>query len=37
MTMDDIDTGRLIIEVGLAPPKPAEFVRIRIKREVGSA
>ena len=37
MTMDDFDSGRLIIEVGLAPPNPAELVGIRITREVGSA
>lgn len=30
MTQDDIDKGRLIIEVGIAPVKPAEFVIFRI-------
>jgi len=30
MTQDDIDNGRLIIEIGIAPLKPAEFVVIRI-------
>jgi phage tail sheath protein FI len=30
MTQDDIDNGRLIVEVGVAPAKPAEFVIIRI-------
>jgi phage tail sheath protein FI len=30
MTQNDIDNGRLIIEVGVAPVKPAEFVIIRI-------
>ena len=30
MTQDDIDHGRLIVEVGIAPIKPAEFVIIRI-------
>ena len=30
MTQDDIDNGRLIIEVGVAPTKPAEFVIVRI-------
>jgi phage tail sheath protein FI len=30
MTQDDIDNGRLIIQVGVAPVKPAEFVIIRI-------
>lgn len=29
MTQDDIDNGRLIIHVGVAPVKPAEFVIIR--------
>jgi len=30
MTPNDIDNGRLIVEVGVAPVKPAEFVIIRI-------
>lgn len=30
MTQDDIDQGRLIVEVGLAPLRPAEFVLLRI-------
>jgi phage tail sheath protein FI len=30
MTQDDIDNGRLIIMVGIAPVKPAEFVIFRI-------
>lgn len=30
MTQDDIDNGRLICVVGIAPVKPAEFVIIRI-------
>jgi uncharacterized protein len=30
MTQTDIDNGRLICEVGVAPVKPAEFVIIRI-------
>lgn len=30
MTQQDIDNGRLIVEVGVAPLKPAEFVVIRI-------
>jgi phage tail sheath protein FI len=33
MTQDDIETGRLIILVGFAPLKPAEFVIIRIQQE----
>ena len=30
MTRDDIDNGRLICVIGIAPVKPAEFVIIRI-------
>jgi phage tail sheath protein FI len=30
MTQDDIDHGRLIMEVGVAPLRPAEFVVLRI-------
>ena len=30
MTQDDIDNGRLIMVVGIAPAKPAEYVIIRI-------
>jgi phage tail sheath protein FI len=30
MTQTDIDNGRLICVVGVAPVKPAEFVIIRI-------
>jgi hypothetical protein len=30
MTQDDIDQGRLVVEVGIAPLKPAEFVIVRI-------
>jgi len=30
MTQDDIDNGRLICEVGIAPVRPAEFVIFRI-------
>ena len=33
MTGDDIDNGRLNIEVGFAPLKPAEFVTIRIQQK----
>ncbi|MCG3206435.1 MAG: hypothetical protein FOGNACKC_00033 [Anaerolineae bacterium] len=32
MTQDDIDNGRLIVQVGIAPVKPAEFVIIRIQQ-----
>jgi phage tail sheath protein FI len=31
MTQDDIDGGRLVCQVGLAPIKPAEFVILRIQ------
>jgi phage tail sheath protein FI len=37
MTQDDIDNGRLIAEVGVAPVKPAEFVIIRITQSTGTA
>ena len=30
MTQDDIDNGRLIMVIGIAPLKPAEFVIFRI-------
>jgi uncharacterized protein len=30
MTQEDIDNGRLLIEIGVAPVTPAEFVIIRI-------
>ena len=30
MTQDDIDNGRLICNIGIAPVKPAEFVIFRI-------
>ena len=30
MTQDDIDNGRLIVLIGVAPVKPAEFVIFRI-------
>ena len=30
MTQTDIDNGRLICQVGVAPAKPAEFVIVRI-------
>lgn len=37
MTQDDIDNGRLIVEVGVAPVKPAEFVVFRIAQWTGGA
>jgi phage tail sheath protein FI len=33
MTQDDIDNGRLIILVGVAPLKPAEFVIFRVQQK----
>jgi hypothetical protein len=37
MTQDDIDNGRLIMVIGVAPVKPAEFVIIRIGQKAGGA
>ncbi len=37
MTQDDIDNGRLIMEIGIAPVKPAEFVIIRIGQWAGGS
>jgi phage tail sheath protein FI len=33
MTQDDIDNGRLICVIGIAPVKPAEFVIFRIQQK----
>lgn len=33
MTKDDIDNGRLICVIGVAPVKPAEFVVFRITQK----
>jgi uncharacterized protein len=35
MTQNDIDNGRLIVLVGIAPVKPAEFVIFRIGQKAG--
>lgn len=35
MTQGDIDAGRVIVDVGFAPVKPAEFVIIRIQQKVS--
>lgn len=35
MTQGDIDTGKVIVEVGFAPLKPAEFVIVRIQQKVA--
>lgn len=37
MTQNDIDNGRLICEVGIAPTKPAEFVVFRISQWTAGA
>jgi hypothetical protein len=37
MTQDDIDNGRLIMIIGVAPVKPAEFVIIRIGQWTGGS
>lgn len=37
MTQDDLDNGRLIMIVGIAPTKPAEFVIIRIGQWAGGS
>ena len=37
MTQDDIDNGRLIVVIGIAPVKPAEFVIIRIGQWDGGS
>lgn len=35
MTQNDVDAGRLVVMVGVAPLKPAEFIVIRIEGRVG--
>lgn len=37
MTQSDIDNGRLIVMIGVAPVKPAEFVIFRIAQWVGGS
>lgn len=37
MTQDDIDNGRLIVLIGVAPTKPAEFVIFRIAQFTAGA
>jgi phage tail sheath protein FI len=37
MTQDDIDNGRLICYIGIAPVKPAEFVIFRISQKTADA
>jgi phage tail sheath protein FI len=35
MTQDDIDRGQVIVLIGFAPVKPAEFVIVRLQQKVG--
>jgi len=35
MTQDDIDRGQVIVTIGFAPLKPAEFVIVRIQQKAG--
>ena len=37
MTVQDISDGRLIVDIGVAPARPAEFVVIRISHQVQAA
>jgi hypothetical protein len=37
MTQDDIDNGRLVVEVGIAALRPAEFVVFRIGQWTANA
>lgn len=37
MSQDDIDNGRLICVIGVAPVKPAEFIIFRITQKTGDA
>lgn len=37
MTQDDIDNGRLVCVIGVAPVKPAEFVIFRISQKTSEA
>ncbi len=37
MTQDDIDNGRLIVQVGFAPLRPAEFVILRITHKLRTS
>jgi phage tail sheath protein FI len=36
MTQNDLDNGRLIAQVGVAPVKPAEFVMLRITQQIAN-
>jgi hypothetical protein len=37
MNQNDIDNGRLIVLIGIAPVKPAEFVIFRISQKTREA
>jgi phage tail sheath protein FI len=37
MTEDDILNGRLIVEIGVAPVRPAEFVIFRVFQQTQEA
>ena len=37
MTQEDIDNGRLIMLIGIAPVKPAEFVIFRLGQFVSGS
>jgi phage tail sheath protein FI len=37
MTQNDIDSGRLVCEIGVAPLRPAEFVVFRIGQKIAQA
>nr|MCU0905699.1 hypothetical protein [Tabrizicola sp.] len=36
MTAEDVLAGRMIVEVGLAPIRPAEFIVLRIEHRIGT-
>jgi phage tail sheath protein FI len=36
MTQSDLDNGRLVVVIGVAPVKPAEFVTFQIGQWLGS-
>jgi len=36
LTQDDLDSGRLVCLIGVAPVKPAEFVLFRIGIQTGA-
>ncbi|MFZ0706967.1 MAG: hypothetical protein WAM71_15270, partial [Candidatus Korobacteraceae bacterium] len=36
MTQNDLDNGRLVVVIGVAPVKPAEFIVFQIGQWIGS-